>query len=288
MTQPSFEALGVRAPSASPTDLRGLRRDLEAGERILLRRVQPSSLVRAMPDLGPRVLRFVLATEGIKRDGNSVACSPEAWQLDNYRKNPIVLHAHDYGSPLRPPGLAIGSCVNLFFEKDADGRWMMVGDARFGTHQLAEDTFKFYQPEDQGGDGCGRAVSIGWDPLKYVPLESGGNHFPLNEMLEWSTVGVGADPDAVMRMQARGLSGERTEQIMNVTRYMEAAHGRAYVLDWRDPIGVRSDPAEVFDELIGSLRGNAAAHQERSDTGSLADLAQSLRSVAGPQGDGVQ
>src|SRR2546430_12122624 len=45
----------------------------------------------------PRGVQFAISTEEVDRDSDTL--SVDGWELANYRKNPVVLWAHQYGSP---------------------------------------------------------------------------------------------------------------------------------------------------------------------------------------------
>jgi hypothetical protein len=47
---------------------------------------------------------FVVSTEQIDRDGDTVSCHPDAWELDNYATNPVWIYDHGE-SDSRPIGL---------------------------------------------------------------------------------------------------------------------------------------------------------------------------------------
>lgn len=229
-----------------------LKRDLAGQKRVSLWRPQPQVVaVRAMPDLGPRILRFVLATPGVKRDGHSVDCAPEAWKLDAAKQRCPMLWSHGYGDAKSPPLPQIGEWPSIEFEKDA-GEWRMVGDADFASWDLPEILFRMYLPKDKGGDGMRGATSIGWTPLEAVPNDFGGYHMTLNELNEASLVAMGADPNALQIMQRAISSGSIPEKyvdhLLTANRLVRAAEGKAYLLDFRERIEVRSASAEPATE----------------------------------------
>lgn len=225
-----------------------LKRDLAGQKRVSLWRPQPQVVaVRAMPDMGPRILRFVLATPGVKRDGHSVDCSPEAWRLP---ERCPALWSHGYGDTKSPPLPQIGEWPSIQFEKD-NGDWRIVGDLDFASWDLPEILFRMHLPKDKGGDGMRGATSIGWTPLEAVPNDFGGYHMTLNELNEASLVAMGADPSALQIMQRAISSGSIPEKyvdhLLTANRLVRAAEGKAYLLDFRERIEVRSEPEPAKD-----------------------------------------
>lgn len=235
-----------------------LKRDLAAHLRVAMWRPQLQVVdVRAMDDLGEGVLRFVLATEGVKRDGHSVSCSPEAWRLKTFLARPVALWSHGHGDPKNPPLPQIGEWMNIEFEQDG-GSWRMVGDLMLSrSWDLPQILHRMYLPKDKGGDGFRGATSIGWTPFDAEPNGSGGYHMTDNELNEASLVAMGADQDALQIMQRAISTGTIPEKYVPhfaANRLMRAAEGKAYLLDFRDPIEVRSpekkaDPAPAEPEI---------------------------------------
>lgn len=216
---------------ATPTG--DLQRDLESGLVLPLRRYSMRS-VRAVPDAGPRILEFILATEGVKRDGHSLACGPDNWVPGCFVDFP-GLWGHDMGGKGRAPILNIGVWPEIKHERDSEtGGWLISGFFRFGTSDFAKQVYQAYLPVDQGGDGICRACSLDWICHDYDKIPT-GLLMKLNEGLEGSLVPVGADARALSRS---GFSDEMIEP------YVKAGlvhhDGRAYVLDSREPIAVRS------------------------------------------------
>lgn len=221
-----------------------LKRDLAAQKQVALWRPQPQvRAVRAMPDLGPRILRFVLATPGVKGDGHSLDCSPEAWDLSRAKERCPMLWSHGYGDRKTPPLPQIGEWVSIEFER-ADGDWVMVGDGKFsaawegkGGLDIPGILYSMYLPEDQGGDGFRGAASIGWTPLEAVPNEFGGYHMTRNRLTEASIVVVGEDEGALQVLQRAIGTGRIPSQyapLFEGDSFVRAAHGKAYVLDFHD------------------------------------------------------
>lgn len=221
-----------------------VKRDLAAQKQVELWRPQPQiRAVRAMPDLGPRILRFVLATPGVKGDGHSLDCSPEAWDLSRAKERCPMLWSHGYGDRKTPPLPQIGEWVSIEFER-ADGEWVMVGDGKFsaawegkGGLDIPGILYSMYLPEDQGGDGFRGAASIGWTPLEAVPNEFGGYHMTRNRLTEASIVVVGEDEGALQVLQRAIGTGRIPSQyapLFEGDSFVRAAHGKAYVLDFHD------------------------------------------------------
>src|SRR5205807_1446535 len=61
----------------------------------LLRKAYASE-VKQLDDAA-RTIQFTISTGAVDRDADTLA--PDGWQLDAYRKNPVVLWAHDYRQP---------------------------------------------------------------------------------------------------------------------------------------------------------------------------------------------
>lgn len=124
-------------------------------------------------------IRFVASTEGIKRDGKDLKATD--WRMDNYKRNPVVLWAHDYTGARLPIGKA-----DVSMEK---------------TNMLADVTFDqgdefARQVESKYRRGFLNAVSVGWND------EKGGGR----DLLDISAVPVPADPQALMQRQMDALA----------------------------------------------------------------------------------
>ncbi|MHC5035581.1 MAG: HK97 family phage prohead protease [Planctomycetota bacterium] len=145
------------------------------------------SYTRAVADKdtldGDGPIRFTASTPGVKRDGLDL--DTDAWRLDNYRKNPVVLWAHDYMGRTLPIGKA-----DVFVEKDA-----LLADVTFDR----EDEFA-RQVEGKYRRGFLNAVSVGWDTVE----EDNERYW---DLLDLSSVPVPGDPDALIERQRVGLRG---------------------------------------------------------------------------------
>lgn len=152
-----------------------------------------------LQDKGEDGLRPVLiSTDGIDRMGDIVV--PDGVDLRNYRKNPVILFAHDYSIP------PIGSA--MWVKKVDNG---LLAKPRFASTQLAQDIKTLYD------EGHMRAWSIGfmvreWEPIDKVNDPQGwkGRRFTKTELLEFSAVPVPANPEALSLALAKGLAVSRT------------------------------------------------------------------------------
>lgn len=128
--------------------------------------------VEGAPEEPEAPVRFVASTEGIKRDGLDLKMAD--WSVENYRKHPVVLYAHDYFGH----NLPIGTGEPTFEEK------RMLMDVRFD----AEDDFAM-KVRRKAVKGM-MAGSVGWDDV-----ETDGKI--RHDLMEFSIVPVPADPDAL-------------------------------------------------------------------------------------------
>lgn len=135
---------------------------------------------------GEKVFKFRATTALEDRQGEVVAA--DGWLLDDFRKNPVFLWAHDYS---RPP---IGKVVAV--EQDADGLMAdVVFDEADPFAQLVRGKYE---------KGILNAVSVGFMSLEMETPKRGEG--PLvhrtKSLLELSAVPIPANPEALMQ---RGL-----------------------------------------------------------------------------------
>ena len=135
---------------------------------------------------GGAALTVTVSTGDVDRHGDVV--SPEGWRLDSYRRNPVVLWAHDYRHP------AIGRAPAVWQEGPA-----LLARIEFAPTQFAGQVAALYR------DGYQRGVSVGFRPLRFEErrdARSGaflGIRFLEQELLEISAVPVPANRAALLR-----------------------------------------------------------------------------------------
>jgi HK97 family phage prohead protease len=135
-------------------------------------------------------VRFTASTEGVARDG--LVISADGWKLEHYRKNPVVLWAHDYLGRNLPIGKAVNVAV--------DGK-RLVADVQFDpADEFARQVERKYRT------GYLNAVSVGWE-TKLIEPGKGGSAARVAEaeLLDISAVPVPGDPDALMEREYRAL-----------------------------------------------------------------------------------
>ena len=136
------------------------------------------------PDGGPAL--FVLSTDEVDRHGDVVAA--EGWNLEFYRRNPVLLWAHDYRRP------AIGRAVSLWAEPHR-----LLARMEFAPTAFAQEVAALYRAGFQWG------VSVGFRPLEFEERRDAatgaflGIRFLRQELLEVSAVTVPANRSALRR-----------------------------------------------------------------------------------------
>lgn len=148
-------------------------------------------------DAQARTIRAYASTSAWDRYGERFA--PDAFMagLDNFKKNPVILFAHDYQA--EPIAKAVA------FEFDDKG---LILTMKFANTPKAEQIFALYE------GGFMSAFSVGFRPLEVAFEErvkgtgEMGAVFVRAELLENSAVPVPANPEAVV---IRGFSGKTTK-----------------------------------------------------------------------------
>ena len=158
----------------------------------LLRR---GAMIKAV-DSKARTMRFVASDESVDRYGDIVRAA--GWQLDNFRKNPVLLFAHD---SRQPPVGQVPSIEVVGTELIADCLFRPEGDSL-----LSDDVWRAVE------GGFLRAVSVGFTPTGPINelVDSAGNwtgyEFTSQELLELSVVPVPANPQALAVAKSLGIA----------------------------------------------------------------------------------
>lgn len=146
-------------------------------------------------DENEKTLTATISTNAIDRMGEVLL--PEGADLKEFKKNPVVLWAHQYDAP--PIGQA------LWVKKSIDG---IISKVKFASTTFAQEIFQLYK------EGVMRAFSVGFLPDMNA-IEEGdkcndGGKKPRRtykkwELLEYSAVPVPANPEALALAMQKGL-----------------------------------------------------------------------------------
>lgn len=132
-----------------------------------------------------RVLEFVGSNEFIDRDGEII--SADGWDLKNYKKNPVILFAHDY----RQPAVAKATKISV-----QDGNLMFrVQFPEEKDYPFADTIYKLYK------GGYMNATSVGFIPKEWTNGAEGEKFrrkYTKQELLELSLVPVPSNPTALI------------------------------------------------------------------------------------------
>jgi HK97 family phage prohead protease/HK97 family phage major capsid protein len=169
-------------------------------------RVTPGAVVAQ--EFNGRRLRALIAAESLDRQSEVLLAT--GVELENYRRNPVILWNHDANTP------PIGRAVSLEIEPGV-GLW---ADNEFAPTPFAAELFELYR------GGYLNAFSVGFRPLeterKARRAGQTGATVLRWELVEQSAVAVPANPDALVVAAAEG---NRAAQWLLKTYYPAPEHG---------------------------------------------------------------
>lgn len=149
-------------------------------------------------------MRFIASTENVARDGMVIPA--DAWQLENFRKNPVFLWSHSYFDP------PIGTVTDIAVE---DSRLM-------ATVKFDQEDEIARKIEAKYRSGILSAVSVGWDTLSWEP-PNGEHAVPRvtkADLLDLSAVSVPSDPSALKERQKRAYA-EMGMELLKIAEAVE-------------------------------------------------------------------
>ena len=160
--------------------------------------------VKAEPitDDSLRIITFDASNETKDRDGEVIKAS--AWELDNYKKNPVVQFAHKYDEPPvgKSPGIAV---VNGVLK-------LPVQFPPAGVYEFADIVYNLAK------GGYLSAVSVGFIPKEFDRAKKEGDPsrtYTKVELLEVSIVPVPSNPDAIVSAREAGVITVKQFQMLS-------------------------------------------------------------------------
>lgn len=128
--------------------------------------------------------KVVISTDDVDRAGESIMIT--GWDLEHYKKNPIVLWGHSHNE------LPIGVATNIYQEGNK-----LVAEGKFALHERAQEVREMYEM------GIVKATSVGFIPKKFA---DDGDTIIEAELLEFSFVSVPMNPHALSVLSSSELS----------------------------------------------------------------------------------
>jgi HK97 family phage prohead protease len=227
--------------------------DEDAIEKTLEDLKADSGEIRAFP--------FVLSTASVDRHGDTI--DQKGWELDNYRKNPVVLWGHDHDQ------LPVGRAASVYVTPD--GSKLKAIDRFSDATELARSVKQLYQ------EGFLNAVSVGFMPKEYELAEDEERgfmaaDFKTQELLEHSAVGVPAHPEALLEARSIGIDlapiREFYEKALDEGGYLSVPRRHL------EACAKAANGRKVFVDIGGNAMTDAAVIREASLEDLKAELAE--------------
>lgn len=137
---------------------------------------------------------IVASTPAVDRDGDRVV--PGGLDLENYRRNPVLLYGHNYADPFA----VIGKAAEIVVDEMG---MRILPELR----EPATDNDPMHIIKALWEQGLLRAASIGFKPLQSMGNAYGGKDITQAELLEISLVPIPANQTA-LRLAAKSLGDE--------------------------------------------------------------------------------
>lgn len=163
-------------------------------------------------NVNDKTLTAFVSTNAVDRMGDVL--EPKGADLKAFNKNPVVMFAHDYGSP--PIAKALWTK-----KSKKDGKDGILSKMEFASTEFGQEIFDLYK------DGFMNAFSVGFIPKESEPMEEGGSQwgpqrFLKWEMLEYSAVPVPANAEALALAVSKGIiSEDRKKALEDMKRLQE-------------------------------------------------------------------
>jgi len=188
-----------------------LAKDGEVADNVELRKTYNAEI--KIVDSKKGIADFVISTEAVDRDGDTV--SLDGWDLTNFKKNPVVLWAHDQSQ------LPVAKALDIKIENNK-----LVAKTEFTPADLYPFGDMVYRMVQQG---FLNATSVGFLPQEFVfddeKERKRGMDFTKAELLEYSIVPVPANPEALIEAKAKGINTQPlvdwAEQILDCPKDMK-------------------------------------------------------------------
>lgn len=190
-----------------------------------------SSEIKAIDEANMELTALV-STNAVDRYREVI--DPDGMDAKNFRKNPVVMWAHEYSQP--PIGKA------LWIKKEGDG---IVSKVKFADTVRGKEIFQLYK------DGYMKAFSIGFIPMETEDGDPENNKSPRKiyrkwELLEYSAVPIPANPEAVALCVQRGLiADEEAPAILN--------KGFDDIDVWNEPEKKKEEPQKIGEHGLEEL-----------------------------------
>ncbi len=225
----------------------------ETGDKVQIdARVRASFDTEVKADGDARTVTFTISTSSVDRMGDTIKI--DGWRLEQYRKNPVVLWAHDASL------LPVAKSNQVWTEGQklkSVAEFTPPGMARFN-----DTVFEMYKA------GFLSATSVGFSPLKYAftddPQRRYGIDFLEQELLEFSAVPVPANGEALIEGKSAGI--DIVPLLDWAELQMRNAEDPERILRLADDILSRraKDPAMLaWGERILAANGKAIVDPER-------------------------
>ena len=209
-------------------------------------------------DEDSRFFNFVISTDAVDRDNDTV--NVKGWDLKQFKKNPVVLFAHDG----RRPPIGRGSRIKIQDGKLKARVEFMSNDV--DTSGFSDSIFRMVR------GGFLRATSVGFLPKEFEFTDDedrggnsffGGIDFLRQELLEFSIVPVPSNPEALLEAKAKGID---TAPLL--TWFEEALES------WADYRGMLLVPRKQIEQLYKTVKGGSATVIFNLSKADQADLAE--------------
>jgi HK97 family phage prohead protease len=170
-----------------------------------------------------RAIQLSISNESVDRDSDTL--NVQGWKLVNYRRNPVVLWAHDYRQ------LPVGRADKVFTE---DQKLKVIDHFVEREINPFADTVLLMLKHKYLN-----AASVGFIPIKYERVDPeaedgrgrrGGIDFKQQELLEHSIVPVPSNPEALVEARSVLKRADWNAYLDEIGRLLDLAHGEQMIV----------------------------------------------------------
>lgn len=185
-------------------------------------------------------LPFTISTEAIDRDNDTI--NPLGWKLKEFKKNPVVLWAHDARQP------PVGRAPKTFIDREKKTLRSVAQFPSADLYEFGNMVGRLFKHKFM------RAVSVGFYPLEFKRNEERGGFAPTDfikqNLLEYSAVPVPSNPEALIEARSVGINLEP-------------------MVSWAEKIldgeGALIVPRHMLEEIHNKARGDSVSVHVKLD-----------------------